>query len=117
MLLIVVENAPPRLRGRLAVWLLEIRASVYVGNYSRRTVGRPQGTHRLGRLATAGMCAGFAVGIAETLRSLRLPPDRVTNEVLVRMVVSEFERRPERLGENFIVPASEIMIASWPCRN
>ena len=25
MLVIVVSNAPPRLRGRLAVWLLEIR--------------------------------------------------------------------------------------------
>jgi CRISPR-associated protein Cas2 len=37
MLVIVVENAPPRLRGRLAVWLLEIRAGVYVGNYSKRT--------------------------------------------------------------------------------
>lgn len=36
MLVIVVENAPPRLRGRLAVWLLEIRAGVYVGTYSRR---------------------------------------------------------------------------------
>ena len=24
MLVIVVENAPPRLRGRLAVWLLEV---------------------------------------------------------------------------------------------
>ena len=35
MLVIVVENVPPRLRGRLAVWLLEIRAGVYVGN-SRR---------------------------------------------------------------------------------
>jgi len=34
MLVIVVENAPPRLRGRLAIWLLEIRAGVYVGNYS-----------------------------------------------------------------------------------
>jgi len=34
MLVIVVENAPPRLRGRLALWLLEIRAGVYVGNYS-----------------------------------------------------------------------------------
>ena len=31
MLVIVVENAPPRLRGRLAVWLLEVRAGVYVG--------------------------------------------------------------------------------------
>ena len=37
MLVIVVENAPPRLRGRLAVWLLEIRAGVYVGTYGRRT--------------------------------------------------------------------------------
>ena len=36
MMVIVVENAPPRLRGRLAVWLLELRAGVYVGNYSRR---------------------------------------------------------------------------------
>lgn len=36
MLVIVVENAPPRLRGRLAVWLLEVRAGVYIGNYGRR---------------------------------------------------------------------------------
>lgn len=36
MLVIVVENAPPRLRGRLAVWLLEVRAGVYVGAYSKR---------------------------------------------------------------------------------
>ena len=36
MLVIVVENAPPRLRGRLAVWLLEVRAGVYVGKFSRR---------------------------------------------------------------------------------
>jgi CRISPR-associated protein Cas2 len=36
MMVIVVENAPPRLRGRLAVWLLEVGAGVYLGNYSRR---------------------------------------------------------------------------------
>ena len=36
MLVIVLENAPPRLRGRLAVWLLEVRAGVYVGNYGRK---------------------------------------------------------------------------------
>ena len=36
MLVIVVEDAPPRLRGRLAVWLLEVRAGVYVGAYGRR---------------------------------------------------------------------------------
>lgn len=34
MTVIVVENAPPRLRGRLALWLLEVRAGVYVGHFS-----------------------------------------------------------------------------------
>ncbi|GAB4349448.1 MAG: type I-E CRISPR-associated endoribonuclease Cas2e [Gammaproteobacteria bacterium] len=36
MLVVVTEAVPPRLRGRLAVWLLEVRAGVYVGNVSRR---------------------------------------------------------------------------------
>lgn len=36
MLVVVTENVPPRLRGRLAVWLLEVRAGVYVGDVSRR---------------------------------------------------------------------------------
>jgi len=36
ILVIVVENAPPRLRGRLGVWLLEVRTGVYVGDYSER---------------------------------------------------------------------------------
>lgn len=36
MLVVVTENVPPRLRGRLAIWLLEIRAGVYVGDTSRR---------------------------------------------------------------------------------
>lgn len=36
MLVIVIENSPPRLRGRLAVWLLEIRSGIFVGKVSRR---------------------------------------------------------------------------------
>jgi CRISPR-associated protein Cas2 len=36
MLVIVTKNVLPRVRGRLAVWLLEVRAGVYVGNGSRR---------------------------------------------------------------------------------
>ena len=36
MLVIVGENVPPRLRGRLAVWLLEIRAGVYVGQVNAK---------------------------------------------------------------------------------
>ncbi|NVO23044.1 type I-E CRISPR-associated endoribonuclease Cas2e [Donghicola mangrovi] len=37
MMVVVISNAPPRLRGRLAAWLLEVRAGVYVGDYSART--------------------------------------------------------------------------------
>lgn len=36
MLVLVTENIPSRLRGRLALWLLEIRAGVYVGRTSGR---------------------------------------------------------------------------------
>jgi CRISPR-associated protein Cas2 len=36
MLVIVVENVPSRLRGRLGLWLVEVRAGVYVGDVSRR---------------------------------------------------------------------------------
>nr|WP_320132931.1 type I-E CRISPR-associated endoribonuclease Cas2e [uncultured Holophaga sp.] len=36
MLVIVLENAPPRLRGYLSRLLLEVRAGVFVGEYSTR---------------------------------------------------------------------------------
>lgn len=36
MLVIVVENVAPRLRGRLGVRMLEVRAGVYVGKASKR---------------------------------------------------------------------------------
>ncbi|MBC6442688.1 MAG: type I-E CRISPR-associated endoribonuclease Cas2 [Rhodobacteraceae bacterium] len=37
MMVIVVSNVMPRLRGRLATWLVEVRSGVYVGDYSTRT--------------------------------------------------------------------------------
>lgn len=36
MLMVVTEAVPPRMRGRLAIWLLEVRAGVYVGDVSKR---------------------------------------------------------------------------------
>ena len=36
MLVIVLENAPPRLHGYLTRLFLEVRAGVYVGDYSQR---------------------------------------------------------------------------------
>lgn len=55
MMVIAVENAPPRLRGRLAVWLLEIRAGVYVGRYSTRV------RDRIWAQVEAGIAEGDAV--------------------------------------------------------
>jgi CRISPR-associated protein Cas2 len=34
VMVVVVENVPPSLRGRLAVWLLEVRSGVYIGEFS-----------------------------------------------------------------------------------
>ena len=39
-MVIVLRAAPPRLRGRLSLWFLEIRAGVYVGKVSRRVRDR-----------------------------------------------------------------------------
>ena len=36
MLVIVVENVPPRLRGRLGVYLIEVHCGVFVGDHSKR---------------------------------------------------------------------------------
>lgn len=36
-LVVVTENVPPRVRGRMAIWLLEVRAGVYIGDVSKRT--------------------------------------------------------------------------------
>lgn len=55
MLVIVVENAPPRLRGRLGLWMIEIRAGVYLGKVSRRV------REMLWDTVQSGICDGSAV--------------------------------------------------------
>lgn len=57
MLVIVVENVPLRLRGRLAVFLIEVRAGVYVGNPSTRV------RKKLWEFVEAGIEDGNAVMI------------------------------------------------------
>ncbi len=58
MLVIVVNNVPPAVRGRLALWLLEVRAGVYLGNLSRRN------RERLWQTVTDNLGDGDAVMIA-----------------------------------------------------
>lgn len=57
MLVIVTEAAPARLRGRLTVWLLEVRAGVFVGRVSRRT------RELIWQTVQASIEGGNAVGI------------------------------------------------------
>ena len=52
MVTVITEAVPPRLRGRLAIWLLEVRAGVYVGNISRKT--REMIWHQVIELAEKG---------------------------------------------------------------
>ncbi|MGR5429475.1 type I-E CRISPR-associated endoribonuclease Cas2e [Vibrio astriarenae] len=52
MCMIVTEAVPARLRGRLAVWLLEVRAGVYVGDVSRTV--REMLWHQVEQLAEEG---------------------------------------------------------------
>lgn len=39
MVVVVTENVPPRLRGRLAIWLLEVRA-VFMSEIRPNVFGR-----------------------------------------------------------------------------
>lgn len=55
MLVIVVENVPPRLRGRLAVFLIEVRAGVYIGDVNVRV------REKLWEFVKAGIEDGSAV--------------------------------------------------------
>jgi hypothetical protein len=54
----------------------------------------------------------------ETLRTLELAftPYQVSNEQLIRMVVEEIEKDPERMPEEFSVFAREVMMAAWSCK-
>jgi hypothetical protein len=71
------------------------------------------------RVMTSGMCAGVGGAVAETLRMVELacPPEHVSDEPLVRTVIAEIEKHPEQLGEDFIVLASEVIMAFWPCKD
>lgn len=52
MCVVATEAVPPRLRGRLAIWLLEIRAGVYVGDVGRKI--REMIWHQITELAEDG---------------------------------------------------------------
>lgn len=93
MVVIVVENAPPRLRGRLSLWLAEIRAGVYVGVYSARTRERIWG-EVVGMLGQGSAAMAWAAPtdsgfMFETAGANRREPADFDGLTLVRFAQSE----------------------------
>jgi len=100
MLVIVLENAPPRLRGRLAVWLLEIRTGVYVGDVSQRV------REMIWRQVVVGLEDGNAVIIwktnteagydFQTFGKNRRIPKEMDGVKLISFLPSEKEQTPPK---------------------
>jgi Rap1a immunity proteins len=69
------------------------------------------------RLTAAGVCVGFVIGVLEALRSAKLscPPRDISNPQLVRTVLSEIEKHPKQMQQDFVGPVRAAMIKSWPC--
>jgi CRISPR-associated protein Cas2 len=111
MLVIVLENAPPRLRGRLAVWLLEIRAGVYVGDVSQRV------REMIWRQVVVGLEDGNAVIIwttnteagydFQTFGKNRRIPKELDGVKLVSFLPLEKETKPNPLQQSQQEPSSE----------
>jgi hypothetical protein len=69
------------------------------------------------RLAAAGVCVGAVFGVLEDLRSIKLacPPKDTANTQLIRTVLSEIEKHPDRMKEDFVMRVRAAMMKSWPC--
>jgi CRISPR-associated protein Cas2 len=98
MMVIVVENAPPRLRGRLALWLAEIRAGVYVGVYSAKTRDRIWSETKL-MIEAGSACMAWTVatdsGFAfEAVGANRREPADFDGLTLVRFAQAEASEIP-----------------------
>jgi hypothetical protein len=87
-------------------------------------------TDRIDRSFMAGRCVGIITTIAGLLASAEragaatrlfpnfcaAPPDGVTEEQTVRVVVRYIEARPQRMHEEFGGLTLEALHDAWPCR-
>jgi hypothetical protein len=69
------------------------------------------------RIVHSSTCFGFVRGVAKTLQALHLmcPPENATAYQLVRMVIDEIEKPPEMMHEDFVMPATAVLMRTWPC--
>jgi hypothetical protein len=84
------------------------------GREALESMGRTEPVH----LAAAGVCVGAVFGVLESMRSIKLacPPKDITDSELLKTVLNEIEKHPERMKEEFVVRVRLSMMKSWPCR-
>ena len=100
MIIIVLENAPPRLRGRMAIWMLEVRAGVYLGEYGRRVREHTwqqvtdgiEGGNAVIAWRDAGQESGFQF---ETVGTNRRIPVELDGVRLVRFLPEQAKPQPD----------------------
>ena len=68
----------------------------------------------------AGQCLGIILGLARAVE-VQSPrpfciPDDVTNEQMVRVVVSYIDQRPEKMHSEFAPFAYLAFQEAWPCK-
>ena len=91
MIVVVLENVPPNLRGRLSLWLVEARAGVYIGRTTARVRDMIRDT----------VVAGLGEG----------------NAVIAWSTNSESGFRFETLGANRRAPQDldgMVLVSFWP---
>jgi hypothetical protein len=62
---------------------------------------------------SAGMCVGTMTALSRWADVC--PPNGVTFEQAIRVIVAYIDARPARLHENFVDLAREALVAPWPC--
>jgi hypothetical protein len=64
-----------------------------------------------------GVCAGFVDGLGYGVGGKDFcPPNGVTRDQAVAVVIKYIEARPERMQEHFGNLAYEALTAAWPCK-
>ena len=114
LLLLVASSLPASADNSANNWLPRCK------DYMR--MGDPGALQELdqtvGRVADANKCAGYVWGLADVLVAEEriCTPQHATKGQVLRVVIGELDREPQRHHEWFAVLVMEALLKTWPCR-